>query len=136
MDSEKIPPPVVEPWHFVSTLMRNPVSRAGAALSIVSLANVFLFFLIDQIAAKPSPYIGILAYIVSPAFLILGILLMLAGIMIESRKKTVPSEFYPRIDFNDTAQRGAVIAFLTFLVVFTVISAAGSYKAYEYTESI
>jgi len=116
-------------------LLRNPVSLAGVALAIVSIANIFIFFLIDQIASKPGPYIGILAYMVSPGFLILGLLLMLAGGLLERRKHVAPSAFYPRIDLNDAAQRGAVISFSTFLLVFVVVSAAGSYKAYEFTES-
>jgi nitrate/TMAO reductase-like tetraheme cytochrome c subunit len=116
-------------------LLRNPVSLAGVALGIVSVANIFIFFLIDQIATKPSPYIGILAYMVSPGFLILSLLLMLAGVLLERRKHLAPSAFYPRIDLNDHTQRSAVISFLTFLLVFVVVSAAGSYKAYEFTES-
>ena len=64
MDTEKTPPPAVEPWHRSRMLLRNPVSLAGVALGIVSVANIFIFFLIDQIATKPSPYIGILAYMV------------------------------------------------------------------------
>jgi nitrate/TMAO reductase-like tetraheme cytochrome c subunit len=117
-------------------LLRNPISLAGAALTIVSIANIFLFFLIDLIATRPSPYIGILAYMVSPGFLVLGLLMMLVGVLIERRKKVVATEFYPRIDLNDPAQRGAVISFVTFLVVFVTVSAAGSYKAYEYTDSV
>jgi nitrate/TMAO reductase-like tetraheme cytochrome c subunit len=117
-------------------LLRNPISLAGVALAIVSLANIFLFVLIDNIAVKPSPYIGILAYMVSPAFLIVGLLLMLAGTLLERRKHAPPSAFYPRIDLNDPAQRSAVISFVTFLVVFAVVSAGGSYKAYEFTESV
>ena len=135
MDTEKTPPAVVEPWHRSRMLMRNPVSLAGLALGIVSVANIFLFFLIDQIATRPSPYIGILAYMVSPGFLILGLLLMLAGVLLERRKHAAPSAFYPRIDLNDRTQRSAVISFVTFLLVFVVVSAAGSYKAYEFTES-
>jgi hypothetical protein len=135
MDTDKTQPPAVEPWHRSRMLMRNPISLAGVALAIVSLANVFLFFLIDQIATKPGPYIGILAYMVSPAFLVLGLLLMAVGIFFERRKKVVSTDFYPRIDLNDRAQRSAVISFLTFLSVFVVVSAAGSYKAYEFTES-
>jgi len=42
-------------------LLRNPISLAGVALALVSIANIFIFFLIDQIATRPSPYIGILA---------------------------------------------------------------------------
>ena len=116
--------------------MRNWVSLAGVALAIVSLANIFLFVLIDAIATKASPYIGILAYMVAPGFLVLGLLLMLVGVMIERRKKVAPTEFYPRLDLNDPAQRSAVISFTTFLVVFVVVSTAGSYKAYEFTESV
>ena len=135
MDTEKTPPLAVEPWHRSRMLLRNPVSLAGVALGIVSVANIFIFFLIDQIATKPSPYIGILAYMVSPGFLILGLLLMLAGALLERRKHLAPSAFYPRIDLNDRTQRSAVISFVTFLLVFVVVSFAGSYKAYEFTES-
>ena len=135
MENDKTPAPAPEPWHRSRMLLRNPVSLAGVALSIVSLANIFIFFLIDQIAAKPSPYVGILAYMVSPGFLILGLLLMLAGVLLERRKHLAPSAFYPRVDLNDPAQRSAVISFTTFLVVFVLVSSAGSYKAYEFTES-
>ena len=135
MDTEKTQLPAVEPWHRSRMLLRNAVSLAGVALGIVSVANIFIFFLIDQIAIKPSPYIGILAYMVSPGFLILGLLLMLAGALLERHKHLAPSAFYPRIDLNDRIQRSAVISFMTFLLVFVVISAGGSYKAYEFTES-
>ena len=136
MDIEKTPPLQVEPWHRFRMLLRNPVSLAGVALAIVSLANIFLFALIDQIATKASPYIGILAYMVAPGFLVFGLLLLLAGVLIERRKKVVATEFYPRIDLNDPGQRSAVISFGSFLIVFVMVSTAGSYKAYEFTESV
>jgi len=136
METDKTPPNEVEPRHKLRMLLRNPISLAGVALVIVSVANIFIFFLIDQIAVRPSPYIGILAYMVSPGFLCLGLLLMLVGVLIERRKKIVSTEFYPRIDLNDRAQRSAVISFMTFLIVFVIVSAAGSYKAYEFTESV
>jgi nitrate/TMAO reductase-like tetraheme cytochrome c subunit len=136
MENEKPLPEAVEPKHRLRMLLRNPISLAGVALVIVAAANIFLFVLIDLIGNKPSPYVGILAYMVSPAFLILGLLLMLAGVLVERKKKVHPSEFYPRIDLNDPGQRGAVFSFLTFLIVFAVVSAAGSYKAYEFTDSV
>src|SRR5579864_4314070 len=136
MDTEPIPPPQQEARHKLRMLLRNPVSLAGVALAIVSLANIFIFVLLDQIATKASPYIGILAYMVSPAFLVFGLLLMLVGILIERRKKVAPTAFYPRIDLNDPTQRSAVISFMTFLIVFVMVSVAGSYKAYEFTESV
>jgi nitrate/TMAO reductase-like tetraheme cytochrome c subunit len=137
MEAEKTAtPPSPEPWHRSRMLLRNPVSLAGVALAIVSLANIFIFVLIDTIAIRPSPYVGILAYMVSPGFLILGLLLMFVGLLLERRRKVAPTAFYPRIDLNDPAQRSAVISFTTFLVVFVVVSMAGSYKAYEFTDSV
>jgi nitrate/TMAO reductase-like tetraheme cytochrome c subunit len=134
--SDDQPRPAAEPHHGLRMVLRNPISLAGVALGLVSLANIFLFFLIDVIAAKPSPYIGILAYMVSPGFLFLGLVLILAGVLLERRKKVTDTAFYPRIDLNDPGQRSAVISFTAFLVVFVMLSAGGSYKAYEYTDSV
>jgi nitrate/TMAO reductase-like tetraheme cytochrome c subunit len=136
MSDDKAPRHAVEPKHGLRMVLRNPISLAGLALGLVSLANIFLFFLIDIIAAKPSPYIGILAYMVSPGFLFLGLVLILAGVLLERRKKVTDTAFYPRIDLNDAGQRSAVISFSAFLVVFVMLSAGGSYKAYEYTDSV
>jgi nitrate/TMAO reductase-like tetraheme cytochrome c subunit len=136
MDTKRTPPERPERWHRSRMVMRNPVSLAGIALAIVSLSNIFIFVLIDQIATKPSPYIGILAYMVSPAFLVLGLFLMLVGVLLERRKKVAATAFYPRIDLNDPTQRSAVISFMTFLLVFVMVSVVGSYKAYEFTESV
>jgi len=136
MSDDKAPRHAVEPKHGLRMVLRNPISLAGLALGLVSLANIFLFFLIDIIAAKPSPYIGILAYMVSPGFLFLGLVLILAGVLLERRKTVTDTAFYPRIDLNDAGQRSAVISFSAFLVVFVMLSAGGSYKAYEYTDSV
>ena len=136
MDTENIAPGEIEPRHRLRMLLRNPISLAGVALAIVSLANILVFVVIDQIATKASPYVGILAYMVSPAFLVLGLLLMLVGVLVERRKKVAPTAFYPRIDLNDPTQRSAVISFMTFLVIFVMVSVGGSYKAYEFTESV
>ena len=41
MDTEPTPPPPQEARHKLRMLLRNPVSLAGMALAIVSLANIF-----------------------------------------------------------------------------------------------
>ena len=120
--------------------LRNPISMAGVALSLVSAANIFLFVLIDLIAVRPSPYIGILAYMIAPGFLSFGFLLILVGAWRERRRHSLaePHEvpLYPRIDLNDPAQRSAVMSFVGFLAVFIMVSSVGSYKAYEFTDSV
>src|SRR4029079_7891028 len=133
-DNQTSPPQ--EHWHKLRLLLRNPISLAGVALALVSLGNIFLFSLVGLIAARPSPYIGILAYMVAPAFLIAGLLLIGIGVWRERRKKAGEVALYPRIDLNDPAQRSAVLSFGVFLVVFIMLSGAGSYKAYEFTDSV
>src|SRR5450759_1997820 len=98
-------------------LFRNPISLIGAALALISAANIAFLIFIDYIAARPSPYIGIFAYMLLPAFMILGLLLIPVGMWAErSRRRTqAPSMArYPRIDLNDPQQRGAFAFFVTF----------------------
>jgi nitrate/TMAO reductase-like tetraheme cytochrome c subunit len=121
-------------------LLQNPVSSAGVALALVSLANIVFLFLIDFTSARPSPYIGILAYMVAPAFLSIGLLLVIAGIWLDRRRRRMQKGGEPvrywRIDFNDPTQRGTFAFFLSFVIVFIMMSAVGSYRAYEYTDSV
>ncbi len=121
-------------------VFRNPVSLIGAALAAVSLANILFLFLIDSISDKPSPYIGILAYMITPGFLVLGLLLIPVGILLERRRRRrqVPGEVprFPRIDLNNPSQRSALAFFLGFVVLFVAMTAVGSYKAYEFTDSV
>lgn len=128
------------PRDGIPRLLKNPVSLIGAALALVSLANIGFLFLIDVFSKQPSPYVGILGYMVVPAFFVLGILLIPAGMLLERRqlRKIKPGEVapYPRIDLNKASQRGAVAFFLSFVVVFVVLSAVGSYRAYEFTDSV
>ncbi len=125
-----------EHWHKLRLLLRNPISLAGVALALVSLGNILLFSLVGLIAVRPSPYIGILAYMVAPAFLISGLLLIGVGVWRERSKQAGEVPVYPRIDLNDPGQRSAVISFGAFVVMFVMLSGAGSYKAYEFTDSV
>src|SRR5438105_868539 len=121
-------------------LLRNPISLVGFALAVVSLVNILFLFLIDLMSEHPNAYVGILAYMVAPGFLILGLLLVPIGVWIDRRRRLSqkPGETprYLRIDFSDPGQRGAVAFFLSFLVVFVMMSAMGSYRAYEFTDSV
>ena len=104
----------------------QPNQSGGRSAGAGQLGNIFLFSLVGLIAARPSPYIGILAYMVAPAFLIAGLLLIGIGVWRERRKKAGEVALYPRIDLNDPAQRSAVLSFGVFLVVFIMLSGAGS----------
>lgn len=120
-------------------LLRNPLSLIGLALAVVALANIIFLFLIDVTSKHPSPYIGVLAYMVFPGVLVAGLFLVPAGMWLERRRRlrhvpTAPR--FPMLDFNNPAQRSTVAFFLTFLVMFVLMSAVGSYRAYEFTDSV
>lgn len=121
-------------------LFRNTISIIGAALAVISFANIIFLFLVDVTSQRPSPYIGIMAYMVMPAFLIVGLLLIAGGMLLERRRRShlAPGEIpkLPRIDFNNPAQRSSFAFFLSFVVIFAVLSAVGSYRAYEFTDSV
>jgi len=126
-------------WTKVRGMLRNPVSLIGVALAAVSLANILFLVLIDVLSERPAPYIGILAYMVGPAFLILGLALIPVGIWWDRRrrqKEPGQAPHYLRIDFSDPTQRGAVAFFSSFVVVFILMSVVGSYQAYQFTDSV
>jgi nitrate/TMAO reductase-like tetraheme cytochrome c subunit len=120
-------------------LIKNPISLIGLALAAVALANIIFLVLIDLLASQPSPYIGVLAYMVAPAFLVLGLLLIPAGMLLERRRRLknvgAPPQL-PKLDLNNPAQRSTAAFVLSFIVAFSLISAVGSYKAYEFTDSV
>ncbi|MBV8051148.1 MAG: NapC/NirT family cytochrome c, partial [Acidobacteriaceae bacterium] len=140
MSPEKSKSDEVKRFAKVWQALRNPISLSGAALALVSLGNIVFLFLIDVLSTTPSPYVGILAYMVAPGFLILGLLLIAVGAWWDTRKRRdqIPGETvrYLRVDFNDPTQRGAVAFFFSFTIVFIGMSVVGSYKAYEFTDSV
>ena len=69
-------------------LIKNPISLIGLALAAVAFANIVFLMLIDLLSSQPSPYIGILAYMVAPGFLVLGLILIPLG-MVDRAAPTV-----------------------------------------------
>ena len=76
---------------------------------------------------------------VAPGFLVLGLILVPIGMVIERRRRLravgAPPHF-PKLDLNNPAQRSTVAFLLSFVVIFALVSSVGSYKAYEFTDSV
>ena len=84
--------------------LRNPISLVGLVLAVVAFGNFLFLFFIDLTSEHPSPYVGILAYMIAPAFLVVGLALVPLGVWYDRRKRRQqPGEAvrYLRIDFND-----------------------------------
>jgi hypothetical protein len=122
------------------SLFRNYVSFVGAAIAIASLASVLLLFLIEISGNADNPYVGILTYIIFPSILIFGLFVVTLGLILERRRRRRVSPdaitAYPKLDLNDPHSRRAFLAFLVVTFFFISASAFGSYRAFEYTESV
>lgn len=122
------------------SLFRNYISFVGAAIVIASLASVLLLFFIEITATDENPYVGILTYIIFPSILILGLAIVFVGMMLERRRRhrSAPDAIlrYPKLDLNDPHARRAFLTFLIITFFFVSASAFGSYRAFEYTESV
>ena len=123
-------------------LAYNWLSALGAAFVFVALLTFLALFLLSlTFQGETNPYyFGILLYIVVPAFLVFGLLLVPMGMAIKWRSWKHQGEperlLYPIIDFNRSTHRNAALVFLTGTIVFLVVSAVGSYGAFHYSESV
>src|SRR5271165_1293025 len=117
------------------SLIENWVSLCGIVLGASSFFAVVCLITLDFYRGFSNPYMGILTYLVAPAFLVTGLFLIAVGALLERRRrrKLAPGEVprHPRIDFNIPRQRNAflVVAIVTF--VFLLFTALGSYRTYE-----
>jgi muramidase (phage lysozyme) len=122
------------------TLFRNYISLFGAAIAVAAIASGVLLFLMEITSSGENPYLGILTYIVFPTALMFGLGIVLLGILLERRRRrrAAPDQVlaYPRLDLNDRRSRRAFFTFLMLTFLFVSASAFGSYKAYEYSDSV
>ncbi len=137
-DSQQVKPDSSHP-PVGAKLYKNPVSLIGLALAAVAFTNIIFLILLDAFSHISSPYVGILAYMVAPAIMVVGLIMIPIGMVIERRRRLrevgAPPHF-ARLDLNNPAQRSAAAFVLSFVVIFALMSAVGSYKAYEFTDSV
>lgn len=109
-------------------------------MAAVSALVVLFFLILSIVSERINPYVGILIYLVLPAFLIIGLLLVPSGMYLEwrSRQRTglVTYEKWPDINLNVPRHRNAALVFLIGTLLFLLMSSVGMYQAYHYTESI
>lgn len=123
----------------VPSLARNLISSIGVVIALIAIVNIVFLVFADVGAEHGNPYIGIFAYCVFPGVLCFGLFLFVVGILRERRRRRrhSPDEVpaYPDIDLNDTRTRRVVEVSIIGIVVFVLVSIAGSYQAYHYTET-
>ena len=123
-----------------TSLLSNWISILGIVVGASSFFAAACLIAIDFFRGFRNPYMGILTYIVAPSFTITGLLLISIGALLERRRRrrltpgAVPA--YPRIDLNIPGERHAFVAIAVVTFVFLLTTALGSYRTYEFTESV
>ena len=141
-EDNETPPaePAAETPHKQPSLLRNYVSFIGLALSVASLTSIGLLVLIELSSGDDNPYTVLVTYILLPSVLGFGIAVVLLGMLLERRRRRRDPEAhitpYPVLDLNDPIRRRRVLLLLGLSFIFLFLSAFGSYRAYEYTESV
>ncbi|MFA5974100.1 MAG: NapC/NirT family cytochrome c [Lentimicrobiaceae bacterium] len=117
----------------------NWITITGFLLAVNSLIVIVLLFLFSMLQSESNPYMGLFTYIVSPAFMVLGLLMIPIG-MWNKRKKMKGQDYatqkWPILDMNNKFNRTAVIRISIITLVLLVATAMGSYQAFHYTESV
>jgi len=122
------------------SLLRNYVSFAGIAIVAASLTSIILLVMMELSGGTENPYTDLITFIFIPSILVFGLLVVLSGLLLERRRRRRnPDQAiaqYPILDLNDPSRRRTFLVFLVLSFVFLFMSAFGSYRAYEYTESV
>ncbi len=116
---------------------RNWISFIGMVVAIGALFSFLLLFVLDAVSKFANPYVSILTYLVVPVFLISGIILSFLGAWLERRRRAHgvgPTSL--KIDLNSPHDRRVLVTFITGAVIFLLLSAIGSYNAFNFTVSV
>ena len=121
--------------------IKNWVSIVGAVLAIFNLATIISLILLNSFFNFGGSYIGLFIYMVLPAFLVFGLLLIPIGMRINKRRARLAeaageTQNWPVLNFNNVATRNASMIFIFGTIFLIIISSFGSYEAFHITESV
>ncbi len=118
----------------------NWITLIGAMIAFISFSMIVFLFTISVFWRDTHAYLGLVIYILLPAVMLLGLLLIPVGMLIETRRRqraVDPDQpAWPRVDLNIVRHRNAFMVFSIGTSLLLFISAVGSYEAFHYTESV
>lgn len=118
----------------------NWISLIGSVIAIISLFMIGFLFSISIAFDQGGSYLGLVIYIVLPAFLVIGLLLIPIGMYFHNKRARKSGQTkipeWPIVDLNKKTHRNAFTVFVIGSTIFLFISAIGSYEAFHFTESV
>ena len=118
-------------------MLNNWLSLTGLLISVGGLFSFVLLFILDSAVHLANPYIGILTFMVAPGFIVGGLFLAVLGVLWHRRRlKTASQAPAIQVDLSRPRDRRILGIFIAGSLFFLLISAVGSYKTYQFTESV
>jgi len=114
----------------------NWVSITGFIFAVNSFILIAVLFVQALLTEHPNPYNGVFTYIILPVILVIGLLMIPIGMLIYRKRTHDPERRWPVLDMNEPRQRRKFILMSVFTFLFLIVSAMGSYEAFNYTESV
>ena len=117
---------------------KNLLTIAGATIAVVSFLIIILLFIISTFFDSNNSFLGIFIYMVLPALMVFGLILIPIGMIRAKRqekRKTEGAPEYPLWDFNKPSTRNAAAIFLVGTICLAIFSSIGSFQAFQITES-
>jgi len=127
------PPPATGSTGPLS-LFRNWVSLAGLVLMASSIFAFLLLFFLDTLAYASNPYVGILTFLVAPAFFFAGLMILLFGAWRWRRRLAKigggAGPLRINVDLSRPHDRRVLAFFIPASVGFLLLTAMGSYHTF------
>src|SRR6185436_4344303 len=117
---------------------QNWISLVGLIISIGGFFAFVLLMAIDLFAHHGNPYMGLLAYVIAPGFMILGAIIAFFGARLHRKHLLGAQADRPpaiTIDLNRPRDRRVLVGVSLGAMLFLMLTAFGSYQTYNYTES-
>lgn len=126
------------PWgHIFRGMWRSPLGLMGVTITTVSATLLVIGVIFDLFGLFKNPYAGFFTYLILPAIMVIGLLLIPFAAYLRRRKwyKYGISKDHLKLNLSDHRHRRWVVIFMIATVINICILAIVGYEAYHFTES-
>ncbi len=126
------------PWgHLIRGLWRTPLGVMGVTITTVSATLMIIGVIADLLGLFENPYFGILVYMILPACMIAGLLIIPLAAYLRRRQwhKTGIEKHHLQLNLSNPRHRLFLIGFIALTVVNVTILTIVGYEGYHFTDS-
>src|SRR5512144_1319621 len=104
----------------------NPISLIGAVIAVFNTGFIVFLLVIEAFSRRVHPYADLVIWLILPALILLGVVLIIIGIRRERRKERAGTQAERRfltVDFSDPKHRRTVVVLLTGFLLLSLLAA-------------